>query len=128
MSFLNSLLIYPTHFKIGVLINVLLGNISEIRGPGMTFVNQSLKKSSVRCPINEKCCFIVLLDFKWSIMLKIHKIIEHYSYYFKKTGKTFRYTNGELTESCHSTLRKSEETHGLKVNKKMGTPVHQMKS
>ena len=36
-------------------------------------------------------------------------------------------TNGEFTESAHSTLRKHEENHGFKVLKNLGTPIHQMK-
>ena len=35
-----------------------------------------------------------------------------------------RLTNGEFVETCHSSLRKSEETHGFKVKKKLGTPMH----
>merc|ERR1711874_185871 len=31
-------------------------------------------------------------------------------------------------QSCHSTLRKSEENHGLRVVRSLGTPVHQQKS
>ena len=51
-----------------------------------------------------------------------------YSNYFEKTGLTFRHTNGEFTESCHSTLRQSEEKQGLDVKKALGTPVHQSRS
>ena len=39
-----------------------------------------------------------------------------------------RFTNGEFPESCHSTLRQSEETHGFKVKRKLGSPFHQQKS
>ena len=41
-----------------------------------------------------------------------------------KTGVTLKDTNDEFTESCHSQLRKHEETPGQKVVKKLGTPVH----
>ena len=39
-----------------------------------------------------------------------------------------RFTNGEFPESCHSTLRQSEETHGFKAKRKLGSPMHQLKS
>ena len=54
--------------------------------------------------------------------------MHHYGYYFQNTGKTFRSTNGEFTESANSTLRRSEETHGFKVVRKLGTPLHKEKS
>ena len=38
-----------------------------------------------------------------------------------------RHTNGEFTESLHSTLRKHEEIHNFKMVKNLGTPVHQSK-
>ena len=60
--------------------------------------------------------------------LKIHVILHHYKYYFETTGQTFKFTNGEFTESCHSSLRKSETTHGLRIVKKLGTPIHQQRS
>ena len=53
-------------------------------------------------------------------------ILHHYPHSFKKTQS--KYTNGEFTESCHSSLRKSEETHWLKIVKKLGTPIHQQRS
>ena len=37
-------------------------------------------------------------------------------------------TNGEFTETCHSTLRKEEEQHGLRIVRKLGTPIHQYRS
>ena len=54
--------------------------------------------------------------------------IHHYMYYFKETGKTMRLTSGEHTESCHSTLRKSEEQHNFNCKRKLGSPMHQQKS
>ena len=56
--------------------------------------------------------------------LKIHVILSHFSYYFEKTGKTLKHTSDEYLETCHSTLRKSEETHGRSVKRKLGTPIH----
>ena len=53
-------------------------------------------------------------EFNLSLTLKCHIIIHHYLYFFEKTGKTMRLTNGEFTESCHSTLRQSEERHNLR--------------
>ena len=73
--------------------------------------------------------FFVLFDnHDLNMTLKIHVITAHYKYYFAKTGTTFRHTNGEFTESCHSSLRKSEEIHGVKVVRKLGTPTHKKKS
>ena len=60
--------------------------------------------------------------------LKVHVAIHHYAFYFSNTGQTFCTTNGEYTETCHSTLRISEETHGLKVVRKIGTPINQYRS
>ena len=49
-------------------------------------------------------------------------------YLFENFSLNMTLINGEFTESCHSTLRKSEETHGLKVVRKLGTPIHQQRS
>ena len=65
-------------------------------------------------------------DLSWT--LKIHVILDHYSFYFKKTKKTLRHTNDEFPESAHSTLRKSEETHGFKIVRTIGSPIHQQAS
>ena len=72
--------------------------------------------------------FYLYENFGPNMTLKVHVIIDHYKYVFEKSGTTMRHSNGEFTESCHSTLRKSEETHGFKVVKKCGTPVHEKKS
>ena len=66
--------------------------------------------------------------YQLSMTLKVHVAIHHYAFYFSNTGQTFCTTNGEYTETCHSTLRISEETHGLKVVRKIGTPIHQYRS
>ena len=58
-------------------------------------------------------------DLSWT--LKIHVILDHYSFYFAKTGKTLQDTNGEFPQSAHSTLRKSEERHGFKVRNNVGS-------
>ena len=63
-----------------------------------------------------------------SMTLNIHVILSHYQYYFEKSGKTFRHTNGEFPEGVHSTLRRHEETHNFKVVKKIGTPNHVRKT
>ena len=39
-----------------------------------------------------------------------------------------KFTNGEFVETIHSTLRKHEEKHGLKIVKKIGSPAHRVKS
>ena len=72
--------------------------------------------------------FYLYENFGLNMTLKVHVIIDHYKYFFEKSGTTMRHSNGEFTESCHSTLRKSEETHGFKVVKKCATPVHEKKS
>ena len=56
--------------------------------------------------------------------LKVHVILHHYSYYFTNTGKTFKDTNGEFVESLHNSLRLHEESHRMKVVRKLGTPGH----
>ena len=57
--------------------------------------------------INEfKCKFEKLYtDFKLPMTLKIHVIVDHYSDYFKETGKNFRTTNGEHHESIHHNIK-----------------------
>ena len=54
-------------------------------------------------------------------------LIAHQRHYFEEMGETLKDTNGEFTETCHSTLRISEERHGLKIVRKVGTPIHQYK-
>ena len=54
--------------------------------------------------------------------------VHHYQYYFTKSGKTMKMTNGEFVETCHSSIRQSEERHGFKVKKKLRTPIHMQKS
>ena len=68
------------------------------------------------------------MEYNLSMTLKCHIIIPHYLYFFEKGGKTMKYTNGEFPESCHSTLRQSEELHGFKVKRNLGSPMHQQKS
>ena len=55
-------------------------------------------------------------------------LLDHFEFFFKETGLTMRHTNGEFTESLHSTLKKHEEIHNFKMVKNLGTPVHQSKS
>ena len=68
------------------------------------------------------------MEKKWKELPKVHVVVHHYKFYFESTGKTLKETNGEFTETCHSTLRKSEECHGQKVVRKIGTPIHQYQS
>ena len=68
------------------------------------------------------------MEFELSMTLKTHIIIHHYLYFFQTTRKTMRLTNGEFHESCHSSLRMSEERSNFKVKRKLGTPIHQYKS
>ena len=44
------------------------------------------------------------------------------------TGFNFAETNAKQLESAHSSLRISEERHGLKICRKIGTPLHAVKS
>ena len=67
-------------------------------------------------------------QFKLTMTLKIHIILEHYLYYFEKIQQTFKDTSDEFTESAHSTLRKFEETHGCQTVKNLGTPIHMSRS
>ena len=60
--------------------------------------------------------------------LKVHVIMDHYGYYFQKTGLTFKDTNSEFTESAHRTVRKFEEAHNFKVVRKLGSPTHLRRS
>ena len=59
----------------------------------------------------------LFMEYNLSMTLKVHIIIHHYQYFFTKSGQTMRLTNGDFVETCHSSLRKSEETHGFKVKK-----------
>ena len=70
----------------------------------------------------------LFMEYELSMTLKVHIIIHHYQYYFTKSGQTMKMTNGEFVETCHSSLRQSEERHGLKVKRKIGTPMHMQKS
>ena len=45
-----------------------------------------------------------------------------------KNWKKFEKTNSEFVESCHSSLRKSEEKHNFKIARRLGSPVHIEKS
>ena len=60
--------------------------------------------------------------------LKIHIIYHHYQDYFDWTQKTMKFTNGEFTERAHSVFKILERTHGFKVNRMLGTPIHEKKS
>ena len=60
--------------------------------------------------------YSMFMEYGLNMTLKIHVITHHYKYYFDKTGKTLKYTNSEFTESAHSSLRMSEEIHGLNVS------------
>ena len=56
--------------------------------------------------------------------LKVHVIIHHFKEFFELTGITMQDINGEYVETLHSSLRVHEETHGYKVKREMGNPVH----
>ena len=67
-------------------------------------------------------------NFRLNQTLKVHVILHHYAWYFNKTGKNFKNTNGEYVEAVHSSLKKHERDHGFVVKKRQGTPQHRQKS
>ena len=76
----------------------------------------------------EEKFFNLFAKYQLSMTLKVHVVIHHYKFYFETTGKTLKETNGEFTETCHSTLRKAEECHNQKIVRKIATPIHQYQS
>ena len=56
--------------------------------------------------------------------LKIHIVYHHLKDYFDWTGTSLKYLNGEAVETCHSTIRITEETPALKVTRHLGSPMH----
>ena len=49
-------------------------------------------------------------------------------YFFGYSGNTMKFTNGEFTETTHSTFKISERQHNFHVNRMLGTPVHKEKA
>ena len=76
----------------------------------------------------EENFFNLFRNYQVSMTLKVHIVVHHYKFYFESTGKTFKETNGEFTETCHHTLRKSDECNGTNIVRKIATPIHQYKS
>ena len=76
----------------------------------------------------EEHFFNLFHKYQLNMTLKVHIVLHHYQYYFETTGETFKETNGEFTETAHSTLRKEEEEHNMKIVRKVGSPIHQYKS
>ena len=60
--------------------------------------------------------------------LKTHIVYHHLEDYFDWTGISLKYLNGEAVEMCHSTVRKNEETHQLKVTRHLASPMHLKKA
>ena len=60
--------------------------------------------------------------------LKIHVIYDHYEFFFENSGNSMKFTNGEFTETTHSTFKISEKQHNFHVNRMLGTPVHREKA
>jgi hypothetical protein len=78
---------------------------------------------------NFKTNFDILYDqHNINMTLKIHVIVDHFQDYFDWTKKTFKFTNGEFMESIHSTVKRAEMQHGLKVTRHLGSPMHIEKS
>ncbi len=72
-----------------------------------------------------KTCFLVMnVNHNLTMTQKNHIVIHHYEYYFQQTGKNLKDTNGEYTETCHNTLRKSEEDSGLKIVRRLVQTSH----
>ena len=66
-----------------------------------------------------KCKFDKLYDnFNLPMTLKIHVIVDHYSDYFKETGKNFRDTNGEHHKAIHHTVKDFVSKKNLHMKKK----------
>ena len=63
-----------------------------------------------------------MLRLPWT--LKQHIICDHLGEYFSRYRITLRVTSGEYIESCHSSLRRLEEIHGLHTETKLGTDYH----
>ena len=61
---------------------------------------------------------------KDNMTLKTHINYHHLGDNFDWTGKTLKYVNGEAVESAHSTIRIEEESHGFKVKRNLGSPIH----
>ena len=61
--------------------------------------------------------------FELSEPLKIHILRHHMLEYMEKTGKTRLSITDEIVEATHSKLRKYDEKHQYKVNKK-GSKSH----
>ena len=69
--------------------------------------------------------FFILHDIPHpSMSLKLHVILDHYSYSFERTNQTFKGTSQEYIESCHSTLSLEEEKAIIqKLFKKFELPI-----
>ena len=67
-------------------------------------------------------------EFKLPMTLKIHVIYDHYEFFFENSGNSMKFTNGEFTETTHSTFKISERQHNFHVNRMLGTPVHREKA
>ena len=55
-----------------------------------------------------------------NMTLKVHVILAHYKFYFEKTGKNFKDTNGEFGETLHSTLKNFEARKGFTIKRRIG--------
>ena len=76
-----------------------------------------------------ECKFDTLYDkFKMYMTQKIHVIVDQYGDYFKETGKTFRFTNGQHHEAIHHAIKVFEAKRGFNQKKKnLGSLIHQAK-
>ena len=61
----------------------------------------------------EQNFFYLYECFNLNMTLKVHVIIHHYRWYFIKTGKKFKDTNGEFVETVHYTLKNMKNKKDL---------------
>ena len=73
--------------------------------------SQNHAKDEIKCHICEKIC---IGNKKFLNHIKIHQ-----TFY---SGNTMKFTNGEFTETTHSTFKISEKQHNFHVNRMLGTP------
>ena len=68
------------------------------------------------CSILRKNFYFLYNMYNLSMTIKVHIILHHYPFYFTKMGKNFKDTNGELGETCHSTIKRFEKLKGYISN------------
>ena len=90
--------------------------------------NFSLDEAEVALFNFEQNFYTLYQLFQLNMTLKIHVIIHHYLWYFEKTGKNFKETNGEFTETVHSSIKKWEQKKNFHVKRRLGSDHHLLRS